>query len=86
MRHDLDDSLFNTDPYETDPAQQGFEFGTLDVALDPTSSDPSRRERRFPLRSLVGTVHAAGLPAYRLHLHYCPVSRYVLSHRLTRVD
>jgi hypothetical protein len=90
MRHDLDESLFDNPVHEhgheLDPAQQAFEFGTLHFALDATPRDPGRRERRFPLRSLTGTVRAPGLPPHRLQVHYCPVSRYVLSHRLTRAD
>lgn len=87
MRYDLDDSLFESDDdHPHDPAQQAFEFCNLDIALDPATRQPSRRERRFPLRSLMGTVRAPGLPVYRLQVHYCPVSRFVLSHRLIRAD
>lgn len=87
MRYDLDDSLFESDDDHTrDPAQRAFDFCELDIALQPAPCDPSRRERRFPLRSLTGTVRAPGLPVYRLQVHYCPVSRFVLSHRLIRAD
>ena len=87
MRHDRDDSLFESeDDHLRDPAQQAFDFCKLDIALSPAPTHPSRRERRFPLRSMTGTVRAPGLPIYRLQVQYCPVSRFVLSHRLIRAD